>query len=155
MSQDVIDDTPHRQLAVTAFNGCWTLLGKDRSDDEDLELLELAFESRHHWRIVGGPTQLAIADWMVARCFSELGHGELALTYARSAIALEPPDAPAWQRASGLEGIARAYAASGDRRQRDEAFAAATAALALETNDEERTIIADQLATVPEVPESA
>jgi hypothetical protein len=147
----VVDDAEHRELAVAAFNASWTLLEKERSDDEDLELLEVAFESRHHWRIVGGAQQRAIAEWMVARCFSELGEGELALTFARSAIACEPPDAPAWLRASLLEGVARAHAARGERFERDEAFAAATAALAEELDDEERAIIEDQLATVPEV----
>jgi hypothetical protein len=147
----VIDDATHRTLAVSAFNASWTLLEKDRSDEEDRELLECAFESRHHWRIVGAATQWAIAEWMVARCFSELGYGELALRFARAAIAAEPDDAPAWMRASMLEGVARAHAAHGDRLERDAAFAAATAALAEEPDPEERKIIEDQLATVPEV----
>src|SRR5271165_5562352 len=101
----MVDDAEHRALAVQAFNGCWTLLEKDRSDDEDLELLESAFESRHHWRVVGAAKQRAIAEWMVSRCFSELGHGGLALRFANAAMVETPPDAPAWMRASLLEGL--------------------------------------------------
>jgi hypothetical protein len=145
------DDVVHRELAIAAFNTSWTLLEKDRSDDEDLELLEVAFESRHHWRVVGGAQQRAVADWMISRCFAELGDGALALRFARSAVACEPPDAPAWLRASLLEGLARAYASNGDRLERDEALAAATAVLVEEADPEERQIIEEQLATVPQV----
>jgi hypothetical protein len=141
----------HRELAVATFNASWTLLEKERDDDEDLELLEVAFTSRHHWRVVGGAQQCAIADWMVSRCFAELGDGELAVRFARSAIASEPPEAPAWLHASLFEGLARAHAARGDRAERGEAFATATAALAKETHAESRQLIHDQLATVPEV----
>jgi hypothetical protein len=148
----VIDDAQHRELAVSAFNACWTLLDKQAlTDAEQLDLLESAFEQRHHWRIVGAAKQRSIAEWMVARCYSELGEGALALRFARAALSEQPSDAPAWMRASLLEGMARAHAANGDAVARDEAFAAAKAALADESDEEERQIIADQLATVPEV----
>ena len=115
----------HRALAVAAFNASWELLERDRTQEEDLELLEVAFASRHHWRREGGPQQLAIADWMVSRCFAELGAGALALRFARSALAEEPPDAPAWLSASLLEGLARAHAANEDWVERDGAAASA------------------------------
>jgi hypothetical protein len=143
------DETVHRQLAVAAHNRSWELLERDRDAAEQLELLEAAFTSRHHWRVVGGAQQLAIADWMVARCFAELGEGTLALTYARAAIAAQPPDAPAWLRASLLEGLARAHAALGDGDARNEAVALAQSLLQDEQDEEDRTIIAEQLATVP------
>jgi hypothetical protein len=140
----------HRELAVRSFNASWTLLERARTDDEDLELLEVAFASRHHWRAAGGgPQQLAIADWMVSRCFAELGHGELALRFAASALRSEPADAPAWLRASLLEGLARAHAACGDGIQRDDAVAAARDALDAEEDPEERAVIEEQLASVP------
>lgn len=148
----MIDDAQHRELAVGAFNACWTLLDKGAlTDAEQLDLLESAFEQRHHWRIAGAAKQRSIAEWMVARCYSELGEGALALRFARAALAEQPADAPAWMRASLLEGMARAHAANGDRVRRDESFAAASSALAEEADDEERQVIADQLATVPEV----
>lgn len=148
----MIDEAQHRELAVSAFNACWTLLDRGAlTEAEQLDLLESAFEQRHHWRIVGAATQRSIAEWMVARCYSELGHGDLALRFARAALAKQPPDAPAWMRASLFEGMARAHAANGDRIARDEAFAAASAALEDEPDATERKIIADQLATVPEV----
>jgi len=145
----VTEPLTHRSLAVTTFNASWALLERDRTEEEDLELLEVAFTSRHHWRKEGGARQIAIADWMVSRCFSELGEGRLAVRFALAALAAQPDDAPAWMRASVLEGLARAHAANGDQGSRDEALAAASAALEEEADPEERAIIAEQLATVP------
>ena|ERR1700724_2076930 len=114
------EDLTHRALATQAFNASWSLLERDRTEAEDLELLEVAFTSRHHWRQEGGPQQIAIADWMVSRCCSELGDGALALRFAVAALAAAPPDA---RRAAHV--------------------------LAEETDDEDRALIEAQLASVP------
>lgn len=143
------DELTHRALAVRAFNRSWELLEADRTQADDLELLDVAFASRHHWRIEGGAQQLAIADWMVSRCFAQLGEGRLSVRFATAALQGEPPDAPAWLRASLLEGLARAHAANGDASARDDAVAAASEALAAEDDEEDRTLIAKQLASVP------
>jgi len=143
------DPLTHRGLAVAAFNACCTLLVLDRTDAEDLELLEVAFTSRHHWREVGGAQQVAIADWMVSRCFAELGEGPLALRFATAALDAGPDDAPAWLRASLLEGLARAHAAAGDQAGRDLAEARAREALATEPDQEDRAIVESQLDSLP------
>ena len=143
------EDLTHRELASQTFNASWSLLERARSDEEDLELLEVAFTSRYHWRHEGGPQQVAIADWMVSRCCSELGEGTLALRFAVAALASAPPDAPAWLRASLLEGLARAHAANGDQSSRDDAAHRAAQVLAEETDDDDRALIEAQLASVP------
>jgi hypothetical protein len=140
----------HRDLAVATFNASWDLLERARSDAEDRELLEVAFASRHHWREVGGAQQLSIADWMVSRCFAELGDGPMSLRFAEAAIVEVPADAPAWMRASALEGLARAYAACGDQAARDDAWRRSRAMLDEEADQEERAVIEAQLASVPD-----
>jgi hypothetical protein len=146
----VSDEHAHRALAVATFNASWELLERERTQEEDLELLEVALTSRYHWRHEGGPQQVAIADWMVSRCCCELDAGALALRFARAAVVEAPEDAPAWLTASVLEGLARAHAANGDQAARDEAVSRAIAALALEVDDEDRALIESQLATVPD-----
>jgi len=143
------DTLTHRSLAVAGFNRSWELLESDRDADQDLELLEVAMASRHHWRAEGGLQELCVADWMVSRCFADLGDGLMALRFAHSSLAEQPPDAPAWLRASLLEGLARAHAAAGDQTGRDDAIARAHLELAAEADEEDRTLIASQLATVP------
>jgi hypothetical protein len=145
----VSDSHSHRELAVAAFNRSWTLLEAERDEDDDCELLEVAFTSRHHWRAAGGPQQWAISDWMVSRCFAELGDGPMSLRFATSAARRTPEDAPAWLRASLFEGLARAHAVSGNAAARDEAVERAARELELEVDPEERALIAGQLATVP------
>lgn len=143
------DELSHRAIAIRAFNASWSLLERERTGDEDLDLLEVAFASRHHWRQQGGAPQLAIADWMVSRCFADLDEPRLALRFARAALDAQPDDAPAWLRASLLEGLARAHASDGDAAARDDAIARAEAELADEADPEERAVIAEQLSTVP------
>ena len=147
----VTDELTHRGLSARNYNHCWELLERDRTNDEDLELLEAAFASRHHWRTEGGDVaqQIAVADWMVSRCFAELGEGPLSVRFATAALAAEPVDAPAWMRASFQEGLARAHAANGDKRGRDEAAARATELLANEPSEKNRELIEEQLASVP------
>jgi hypothetical protein len=147
----VPDELTHKALATSAFNESWSLLERSRTGDEDLELLEVAFASRHHWRREGGAQQVAIADWMVSRCFAELGEPRLAVRFALAALEAQPPDAPAWLRASLLEGLARAHASAGNAAARDDALGRAHAALEDEEDREDRAVIADQLATVPAV----
>ena len=144
------DGLTHRTLAVALFNRSWELLEADRTDAEDLDLLEVAFASRHHWRAEGGAQQVVVADWMVSRCFAALGDGPLAVRFAEAALRGEPADSPAWLRASLLEGLARAHAANGDQGARDLAVARATLALAEESDAEDRALIESQLATVPQ-----
>lgn len=146
------DELTHRSLAIGSFNASWELLERDRTEEEDLELLEVALASRHHWRHEGARQQLAIADWMVSRCFAELGAGALALRFARAALAEEPAKGPAWLHASLLEGLARAHAANGDWAERDDAAARAAAALEAEDDEEDRELILAQLASVPSGP---
>ena len=52
--------------------------------------------SRYHWQQAGGSAEeMAIADWMVSRCFAALGASALALDFARAALAEQPGDGPA------------------------------------------------------------
>jgi hypothetical protein len=147
----VADELTHRGIAARNFNYSWELLKRDRTDDEDLELLEVAFASRHHWRAEGNAAeQIAVADWMVSRCFAELGDGPLAVRFAAAALAAEPDGAPVWMRASFQEGLARAHAANGDKRGRDEAVVRAAVILVDEPSEKNRELIEEQLASVPE-----
>jgi hypothetical protein len=58
-------------------------------------------------------------------------------------------DAPDWLVASAAEGVARAYAALGVEQERDEWFNSAESLVAAIVDDEDRELIASQLATVP------
>jgi hypothetical protein len=142
-----------RATAVAAYNRCWDLLDvEDRTPDQDAALLSAAFASRYHWVEEGGDEQLVVADWMVSRAAAAVGEGGLAVAFALRALAGAAAGTyPAWLRASVQEGAARAYAAAGVAGRRAEHLALARAALEQEPDPENRQVIEDQLATVPDV----
>jgi hypothetical protein len=143
----------HRQIAVDLFNGTWELIDRvERTPDDDAEMLVRAMTSRWHWSQVGGPEELASGDWQIAHVASLLGHGDLALRFAeRNLTAATALGWTGWRLASAHEGMARAFAAAGDADGRRHHVALAEAALAAESDPGDRQIIADQLATVPEI----
>jgi hypothetical protein len=141
----------HQYFAIQTFNGAWELIEKpDRTPDDDAEMLQRAFASRWHWGFVGGPEQLATGDWQIAHAASLLGLGQLAQLYAARAFEIcEREGWGDWARASMLEGMARAAAVAGDTVGHAKYYALAEEAVAAIAEDEERAVIASQLATVP------
>jgi hypothetical protein len=135
----------HRELAAQAFNATWDLLDAEPSPARDRDLLGCALTSRYHWQQVGGARELAVADWMVSRCFADLRAGELAVTYAEASHEHSADGFPAWLVASLHEGLARAYASSGALDARDAQVALAREVLATETEAEDREHIASQV----------
>lgn len=135
-----------RALAVQTYNAAQDLLySDDRTPEQDIEMLTLAFTSRHFWMQVGGPRQPAIAEWAVGRISAELGFAEMALLFAERALAATTEAHPAWMRASALEGVARAHAVSGQPVLAADYLNRARAELALEGNPKEAEIISAQI----------
>jgi hypothetical protein len=77
----------HRQLAVDLFNRSWELLDKSvRSDEDNAEMLTVAFASRYHWRQVGDAENFSVSDWQISRVAAVLGYPELAEDYGRRSL---------------------------------------------------------------------
>jgi hypothetical protein len=144
-------DVDYRKIAVERYNHCWELLERDdRNRDEDVELLTSAFVSRYYWSLAGGPEQWAVSDWMVSRAAADVGEGSLSLAFAiRASGAVQRFDAPDWLVASVAEGVARAYAALGSGAERDEWLNSAERLVEAIADQEDRELIASQLASVP------
>ena len=86
---------------------------------------------------------------MVARVAGALGHGLLALSYAQRAYdAAQDPRIPDWLLASTAEGMARAYAVLGDVEQRNAWCLTCEKLIGDIRDDDDRSIIAQQLASV-------
>ena len=147
-----MSDDAHRQIGVERFNATWDLIDKrDRTPEDDVELLLSAMTSRWHWGQVGGPEEISTGDWQVAHAASLIGLGDLALMFARRNLATaESQGWTGWRLASAHEGMARASAVAGDANGRERHLSAARAALDAEPDAEESQIIAEQLATVPD-----
>jgi len=141
----------HRRFAVATFNAAWELMNKNvRTRDEDDEMLATTFASRYHWGKIGGPEQLATADWQVARAASLAGLPELALRFAERALErTEDAGLRDYHIASRYEGLARAHACAGNDAERDRYIARAKEALANISDADDREVIERQLSSVP------
>jgi hypothetical protein len=141
----------HRQVAVDAFNRAWELIDLlGRTPEQERELLALAFTSRYHWGVVGGDEEAMVGDWLIAHVASLQGLGEVAHRSASSALDICRANGwTDWRLASMLEGMARASAVTGDDHARDRYAAEARRVLATVEDEEDRTLIASQLATIP------
>jgi hypothetical protein len=142
----------HRALAVDTYNAAWDLVDSpSRTIAEEDEALRLAFTSRHHWEAAGGgDEQLAIGDWFIGHVAAHLGLADLALRFSGRALdrVLET-GVGGWLLASAYEGMARANAVAGNREERERYTALSEEALATVEDDEEREVIAEQLASIP------
>jgi hypothetical protein len=144
--------TDHRALAVGYFNAAWALIDlTSRSAEQDRDMVGLAFASRQHWIEAGGDaTNLITADWQVAHTASIAGLPDVALSFATAAShRADNEDVPDWLVASAHEGLARAYAAAGDRESYEREGAVVERLLAAVTDPEDRQLVADQFASIP------
>jgi hypothetical protein len=135
-----------RELATQLFNRCWDLLESTRNADDDVELLT-AFSSRFHWLSVGAIEQWITSDWMVARAAAATGDGELSLRFAeRAHRAAQENAVPDWLVASTAEGVARAYAVTGDVEAFNNWSALAARLVEVIADPEDKALIVSQLA---------
>jgi hypothetical protein len=136
-----------RELATQLFNRCWELLESTRSADDDVELLTAAFSSRFHWSSVGAIEQWITSDWMVARAAAATSDGELSLRFAeRAHRAAQENAVPDWLIASTAEGVARAFAVTGDVEAFNNWSALAARLIEVIADPEDKALIASQLA---------
>jgi hypothetical protein len=138
-----------RELATQLFNRCWELLESTRDGEGDVELLTVAFSARYHWLNAGDLEQWIVSDWMVARVASALGDGDLALQFAMRALAAaQDNEVPDWLVASCAEGVARAYATTGNVKEFNNYAALATRLIDAITDPEDKSLIASQFAEI-------
>ena len=110
-----------------------------------------AFTSRYHWSFAGGPEQWVMSGYSMVsvrpRTSEKLRSRWLSrcvrIAQCRS---LTPPTGSSPRPA---EGLASAYAALGDEDARDEWISNAESLVEAIADDEDRALIASQLASIP------
>ena len=139
-----------RALAVSLYNQTWSLLDRtDRTDEESDRMIHLAHASRLHWDAVGTDENRAGGEWQCSRVYAVLGRAEPALHHARRCIAYADREGvAAWMRASAREALARALVLAGDTDGAVEARDLAWPLLEQEDDEEDREIVAADLAAL-------
>jgi hypothetical protein len=139
-----------RTLAANLFNAVWELLEAERTGEDDEKMLHMAHASRYHWGQVGRPENLARGEWQCSRVYAVLGRPEPALHHARRVLEIcEANDIADFDLAFAYEALARAHAIAGDAATARHMTERALGALEGITEDEDRTLVLDDLATIP------
>jgi len=101
----------HRKVAKECFNKTWDYLEKkNRTPDDDRQMLILAHTSRYHWELVGNARNLAVGEWLISRAYADLKQAELSLLFAKSSLELVIKNNLSELLPSAYEGVARGYA---------------------------------------------
>lgn len=142
----------HRTLAGRAFNRTWQLLDADeRSREQEEEMLAATFAQRSHWYEVGTPRNRAIADWQVSRVAAVLGYADLARRFGERSLEVAiGNDLDAFVTGFAHEAIARAAADVDDVETFVEHLELARESLSDIQDDEDRDLLAADLAEMSE-----
>ncbi len=142
-------DVDHRQLGVDLYNHTWTLLEqKDRTRDDDDEMLNATYASAYHWSHAAeaGPQNAARSHWQISRVNSVLGRGEAALYHAERCLGLCTENGIGdWDIAAAYEGVARAHKVAGNDAEFRRNLELGREALAQIADEEDREHIAEDL----------
>ena len=137
-----------RLFAVKYFNKIWDLLEKpERSKEEDQLMLEYAYTSLTHWRVVGTPLNLQRGIWMLSRVHSYLDQAVPALALAEQCLSLTNQHKELMEdfdTAFAYEAMARAHAVSGNKEETKEYLLLAKEAGDL-LKDKDKEIFYDEL----------
>ena len=83
------DEEAHKKFGVEFFNKTWEFIEKkDRTAEENEEMITLALASNHHWSFVGKPIHFQRGEWLVSLAYAMTGRGEQALLHARKCLEL-------------------------------------------------------------------
>jgi hypothetical protein len=142
----------HHQAFARSLNGLvWRLLARTgRTAADDARMVDAAHAAQYHWREAGGPPATR-GEWLVSHVYAVLGRPEPALHHARRCLELAGTEAGVadFDHAYAAEAMARALACAGDLDRAAAWHSRATAAGATITDDEDRKLFTEDLATGP------
>ena len=141
----------HRWFAVELNNRSWDLAEQEnRTAEEEAEMLSAAYCARFHWSKVGTAENACRAAVLLSHVHSLLGRGDDALTHARESLVMcEQHGFDDWDLASAHIAMARAAAVANERTLHEQYLSLAAESVKAIREDEDRSIMADLLASVP------
>jgi hypothetical protein len=106
----------HTHFAPKCFNATWRLIDKVRTEEETLQMLDLAHASLWHWmqRPDGTPRNRSIGYWLLARVYALAGCPDISRRYGHLALLWAKDEEP-FYRAFAFEALARAEMVAGNR----------------------------------------
>jgi hypothetical protein len=145
----------HRWFGVECNNRAWRLSeAQSRTAAEDSEMLNAARAATFHWNKIGTEVHAARAGMLLARVHALLGHGAIAMCYARTAFdSVASRASPDWEIAFAHAVLANAAFAVNDAALHSQHYAVAKKIGLALPNAEERQIFEATFSRIP-VPEA-
>jgi len=120
---EIKDLKVYENLAKDCFNKTWDLLEKkDRTPEEDNEMIHTVHASRYHWGVLvanekGTALNLQRGEWQIARVYTVLEREEPALYHANLCLKLtNDNNIGDFDFAFAHEAVARASALAGNKK---------------------------------------
>lgn len=100
-----------KEMAIDYFNKCWDLIDKkDRTHDEDMNMIYLTHASRYHWGNVGSPIEILRGEWQISHVYAILENSQMALFHALESLNIcLDQGVTGFDLAFAYEAAARAY----------------------------------------------
>ncbi len=150
----------HKKFAVGCFNKTWELMDKkDRTGDDEDEMMRLVHASRYHWgQVVAagvpktGPINLERGDWQVSRVYSLLNKPKPARYYGERCLEIcTQNDIGDFDIAFAYEAVARAYALEGNKAEYEKNLQLAKEAGGKIEEEGNRKYFFSELETIPKL----
>lgn len=141
----------HKHFAIECNNRAWRLSEGRRGEIENREMLDAAHAAAFHWSKVGTELNAARASMLLAHVHALLGHGDMALGYARTSFDfVMERESPAWEVAFAHAVLANAAAAAGDAVNHAAHYEQART-LGAALDDEDRSYFDAMFRTIPSI----
>lgn len=142
----------HKHFSAVCFNKAWDLIGKkDRSAEDDEEMIRLSLTSTWHWTQRADCTSrnLSIGYWQTSRIYSILGQAENAKRYGQLCLkASQEDDVPPFYLGYAYEALARAEMVVGDKKKMGEYLQEARRVADLVSDSNAKQMLLDDLDTI-------
>lgn len=152
MSEDTYTEKEfHKKMAVDLFNSVWSFLDKkERTAEEEDEMVHAAHASRYHWGQIGSFLEKERGEWQISRVYSVLKRLQPALYHAQRCLEIcKENNIGDFDIAFAYEAMARAYAVSGEKTESKKYIELAKKAGNQIENEEDKRIFFGDLETVP------
>ncbi len=115
------DKKIHEKFGKSLFNRTWELMDKkDRTPEEDMEMIHSTHASAYHWAQIGEPINFQRGEWQISRVYSVLNHPLACLFHAQKCLEItKQNDIKDFDLAFAYEAMARAHAISGNKKEKE------------------------------------
>ena len=137
-----MDNNNHHYMGIEMNNQTWSLLDKkDRSEQDDVRMINYAKSSLYHWR---KSDKYTVANeqrgkWLISHVYAILGKSDEALSYAQETLKItEENNLKDFDLAYAYESMARAHSITNNQSESKEWYKKAKVAGDLIANEKDK-----------------